>query len=103
MELIERASFLTSLQSAFEKTLAGEGHCVFISGEAGIGKTSLVKEFCKDKKNEVAIYTGTCDALFTPRPLSPLYDIAWKLGGDLWEDTKTIEDRAGLFARFFHE
>lgn len=103
MELIERASFLTSLKSAFEKTVAGEGHCIFVSGEAGIGKTSLVKEFCNDKKNEAVIYTGTCDALFTPRPLSPLYDIAWQLGGDLWEDTKTIEDRARLFARFFHE
>lgn len=103
MELIERATFLTSLQLQFEKVVAGEGHCVFVSGEAGIGKTSLVKEFCKDIKNEAAIYTGTCDALFTPRPLSPLYDIAGQLTGHLQDHIKTIEDRAGLFARFFHE
>lgn len=38
MELIERATFLTSLQLQFEKVVAGEGHCVFVSGEAGIGK-----------------------------------------------------------------
>src|SRR5664279_684493 len=103
MELIERTGFLTSLRSQFEKTVGGEGHSVFISGESGIGKTSLVKAFCNEIKNEATIYTGTCDALFTPRPLAPLYDIAWHIRNDFWEDINTIEDRAGLFTRFLHE
>ncbi len=101
--LLEREAFLASLHTQFEKAAEGEGHCVFVSGEAGIGKTSLIRAFCREKKNRANIYTGTCDALFTPRPLAPLYDIAWQIRKDLWEDSKSIEDRAGLFTRFFHE
>src|SRR5678815_1066017 len=74
MELIERDSFLAAMQSQFEHVSNGEGRCVFISGEAGIGKTSLIKTFCNEVKNKGNIYQGICDALFTPRPLAPLYD-----------------------------
>jgi len=103
MELIERSGFLISLQSQFEKTVAGEGHCVFICGESGIGKTALVNAFCKQHTADCKIYRGTCDALFTPRPLAPLYDIAWQISNDFWVDSKSIEDRAGLFAKFLQE
>jgi DNA-binding CsgD family transcriptional regulator len=103
MELIERAEFFASLESQFKKTAGGQGHCVFICGEAGIGKTSLVKSFCQSHKGNCQIYTGLCDALFTPRPLAPLYDIAGQISGNLWEISKTIEDRADLFTRFFQE
>jgi DNA-binding CsgD family transcriptional regulator len=101
MELIERADFMASLQTQFEKTVDGEGHCVFICGEAGIGKTSLVNSFCQSVKGDCSIYRGTCDALFTPRPLAPLYDIAWQIGGDIGRKGTSIEDRSDLFATFF--
>ncbi len=101
MKLIERADFFASMQSWFEKT-GDEGHCLFISGEAGIGKTTLVTQFCKTH-NECIIYTGTCDDLFTPRPLAPLYDIAWQMGGTLPDDIKNFEDRATLFSNFLHQ
>ena len=103
MELIERSGFLTSMQMKFEDVVDGEGHCMLICGEAGIGKTSIVKQFCKEKKNICKIYLGTCDALFTPRPLAPLYDIIWQLGKDIGESSMNITNRADLFARFFHE
>ena len=103
MELIERTEFLVSLQTQLKKAAEGEGRCVFISGEAGIGKTSLVKAFCNERSNHCKIYQGTCDALFTPRPLAPLYDVATKIGNGLWVDSHSIEDRAGLFAKFFYE
>ena len=103
MELIERAGFLTSLQSQFESVIAGEGHCVLLSGEAGIGKTSLVKAFCNDLRKDYKIYQGTCDALFTPRPLAPLYDILSQMGKGLSEFSIDIADRTAFFTRFFHE
>src|SRR4051812_7999085 len=102
MELIERAGFLNLLRTQFEN-IDGEGHCVFVSGEAGIGKTSLVKAFCKEQKGDCNIYLGACDALFTPRPLAPLYDIMWQVNGDLWPDSHTIEERSQLFSGFFRE
>jgi predicted ATPase/DNA-binding CsgD family transcriptional regulator len=103
MELIERAGFLTSLQAKFENIAKGEGHCILVSGEAGIGKTSLVKAFCKEVKNNCKTYQGTCDALFTPRPLAPIYDIVWQIGSDIWENTMKNTDRATIFSRLFHE
>jgi DNA-binding CsgD family transcriptional regulator/tetratricopeptide (TPR) repeat protein len=102
MELIERAEVLTSLQKAFKNVTEGEGHCLFISGEAGIGKTSLVKAFCIEQ-DDCVIYQGACDALFTPRPLAPLYDIVWQVRSDLWPTSHTIEERSELFLKFFHE
>ena len=102
MELIERAGVLASLQKAFTNVTEGEGHCLFISGEAGIGKTSLVKTFSQQQENCI-IYQGACDALFTPRPLAPLYDIVWQVRSDLWPASHTIEERSELFSKFFHE
>ncbi len=103
MDLIERAGFLASLQTKFENVAEGEGHSVFISGEAGIGKTLLVKTFCREKKDDCKIYQGTCDALFAPRPLAPLYDIALQMGNNFMQNSGDIADRSALFTRFFHE
>lgn len=101
MELIERAEFLESLQTKFNRAVQGEGHSVFIGGEAGIGKTSLVNAFCQSQPGDCIAYRGICDALFTPRPLAPLHDIAWQIGGDIAEKSMSIADRSDLFTRFF--
>ncbi|HYJ38505.1 MAG TPA: AAA family ATPase, partial [Chitinophagaceae bacterium] len=103
MELIERAGFLSVLHSRFENVAEGEGHCVFVSGEAGIGKTSLLKAFAKELKQDANIFQGTCDALFTPRPLAPIYDIWLQMRNDLPDYSGNIEDRTSFFTRFFHE
>lgn len=103
MELIERDGFLKSLQTKFESVSEGEGHCILLSGESGIGKTSLVKSFYKEKKDICKVYQGTCDALFTPRPLAPIYDIVWQIQSDTPENNLHISDRAVLFNQLFHE
>src|SRR5689334_7503791 len=51
-----------------------------VGGEAGVGKTSLVRAFAAEQRRVV---WGSCDALFTPRPLGPIVEIADSLGGDL--------------------
>ena len=104
MELLERAAFLNTLRSQFQNLSSREeGHCIFINGEAGIGKTSLLKAFCRDLKTYCHIYQGTCDALFTPRPMAPLYDILIHLGNDLPENNVDLTNRTGLFTKLFHE
>jgi predicted ATPase len=103
MELIERAEVLQLLQNELDRVSESEGHCVFVSGEAGIGKTSLIKTFCKQQQNKCTIYQGACDALFTPRPLAPVYDIIWQVRSDLWPNSHTIEERSELFLKLFHE
>ena len=103
MALIERESFLALLQQHFEAISGGEGHCIFISGEAGIGKTALVKYFCKQRAGECNIYQGACDDLFTPRPLAPLYDVLWQVNKELSPVHPSGEERSALFANFFQE
>jgi DNA-binding CsgD family transcriptional regulator len=81
MKLLERASQLQALDSALSQVKAREGQgCVaLVYGEAGIGKTSLVEHFINEHKAKWRILQGACDALFTPRPLGPLHDIALQI------------------------
>src|SRR5262249_2708012 len=58
------------------------GRVVLIGGEAGIGKTALVQEFAA-RRGDARLLWGGCDALFTPRPLAPLHDIAQQTQGAL--------------------
>jgi DNA-binding CsgD family transcriptional regulator len=97
MELIERAEYLATLHSKFKQTSNGEGHCVFVTGEPGIGKTTLVNAFCNEIKPHINIYRGSCDALFSPRPLAPLYDLLIQLRKGFSNAHNDIEDRTALF------
>ena len=51
MAFIERDGFIESLQTLFDN-VSEEGHCVLVCGEAGMGKTALVKAFCKKMRDE---------------------------------------------------
>ena len=103
MALIERDGFMESLQIHFENIAAGEGHCILLSSEAGIGKTALVKAFCRQQAGRCSIYQGACDDLFTPRPLAPLYDVLWQVNKQRWPVPPSHEERSVLFANFFQE
>jgi len=103
MELIERDGLLATLQSGFERAVAGEGHCVLISGEAGIGKSSLVRAFGERLPVGSQLFLGLCDALFTPRPLAPVYDVAGQMGGAFWRKAMDNPDRPVLFTSFFQD
>jgi DNA-binding CsgD family transcriptional regulator/tetratricopeptide (TPR) repeat protein len=81
-QLLERAPFLETLAdelAAVETT--GEGRLVLVTGEAGAGKTALLQQFCRE--NGARCLKGACDALFTPRALGPLVDVAERIGGPL--------------------
>ena len=75
MELVERDNLLQQLQALLGAVARGSGHAVFVAGEAGIGKTSLLKALA-EQRGEALLWWGACDALQTPQPLAPLLDIA---------------------------
>src|SRR5207253_10752259 len=56
---------------------------VAVTGEAGVGKTSLLIRFCSEQQDAPRLLWGVCDPLFTPRPLGPLVDVAAVTGGEL--------------------
>ena len=76
MELIERENQMQQLKTAFAEAEAGNGRIALVYGEAGIGKTSLVQKFAADCPENIQLLQGACDALFTPRPLDPIHDMA---------------------------
>jgi predicted ATPase len=83
MRLLERAEPLAALEQALTEARGGHGLVVLVGGEAGVGKTSLVREFAQRRADGVPVLVGACDALSTPRPLGPIVDIAAALQDDL--------------------
>lgn len=79
--LLERDAFLTNLTALLNEATTGQGRVMFLSGEAGVGKTTLVREFCRSARQQARVAVGVCDPLSTPRPLGPLLDVAETLGG----------------------
>jgi DNA-binding CsgD family transcriptional regulator len=103
MELLERGPYLAELSAGLDEARAGAGSLALVSGEAGIGKTSLVEAFVRAQAGEVRLLWGACDALFSPRPLGPLHDMAPGLRGDLPELLVAEAGRARLFTTFLSE
>ncbi len=78
--LLERSEQLRVLAAAARAADQGRGSVVLVSGEAGVGKTSLVRAFHSWVPAGARVLTGYCDALSTPRALGPMKDIAPSLG-----------------------
>ncbi len=102
LELIEREAALATLAATADAAAAGRGRCVLVAGEAGIGKTSLARRVAASLPGWRVLWGG-CEALFSPRPLGPLYDMAEGLGTRLRDRLGREGDRAGLFAAIVDE
>ncbi|HEU4320004.1 MAG TPA: AAA family ATPase [Acidimicrobiia bacterium] len=74
--LLERDGLLAELGRHLAEAGKGNGSMVLIAGEAGAGKTSLVKAFAASLDDRTLVVQGACDPLTTPRPLGPLHDFA---------------------------
>lgn len=102
MELLERERYLADL-AAWLHAAAESGGCIaLVAGEAGIGKTMLLQEFAA-RQHGARVLWGACDALFTPRPLAPLHDIARQTQGRLWAAFSEGANRDAIFAAALDE
>jgi hypothetical protein len=102
MDLLERASQLEELNGVLAATAAG-GRVVLVAGEAGIGKSALVRRFAERQSADARFLLGVCDPLLTPRALGPLHDIARQTGGRLAELLAAGAPREAVFAAFLDE
>jgi len=103
---VGREAELAGLDAALDGVLAGTaagGLVALVAGEAGIGKSALVKRFTERHAADARFLLGACDPLLTPRALGPLHDIARQAGGRLAELLASGGPREQLFAALLDE
>ncbi len=80
--LLERGAYVDALADLLgEARSTARGRLVIIGGEAGVGKTALLRGFCETTASGARILWAGCEPLRTARPLGPLLDVADAIGG----------------------
>jgi DNA-binding CsgD family transcriptional regulator len=77
--VLEREAEWAALRRAASDARGGRGRVVLVAGEAGIGKSTLVRALAA----AVRTHVGLCEPLDVPAPLGPLHDLAATLGEPL--------------------
>ncbi|MDD7942334.1 LuxR C-terminal-related transcriptional regulator [Actinomycetospora lutea] len=73
--VLERGEVLAELDAALAAARAGEGRTVLLAGEAGLGKTTVLRTWTAGLAG-VRLLEGACDDLVTSRTLGPFHDAA---------------------------
>jgi DNA-binding CsgD family transcriptional regulator len=103
VELLEREQCFADLHDWLTGSVEQGGCVTLVHGEAGIGKTALLQEFSRQQKVVSRVLWGACDALFTPRPLAPLHDIARQTQGKLLAALNAETSRDAIFSAALDE
>jgi class 3 adenylate cyclase/tetratricopeptide (TPR) repeat protein len=72
---VGRVGELSTLRNYYEEAATGRGQVVFISGEAGIGKSRLLFEFRRSLENDARWIEGQCISFGSGMPYLPLIDL----------------------------
>jgi DNA-binding CsgD family transcriptional regulator/tetratricopeptide (TPR) repeat protein len=75
VELLDRGVELRVLADALDGATQGRGAAVLIAGEAGIGKTTLLRAFQHSIGPDTVTWWGASDDLIAPRPLGVFHDM----------------------------
>jgi DNA-binding CsgD family transcriptional regulator/tetratricopeptide (TPR) repeat protein len=94
--LLERETEVDVLSVCLRSAAAEEGQLVIISGEAGVGKTSLASYACMRFSGAARTLWAQCDPLTTPRALGPVLDLA-RGSNDALAELAEGDDRYALF------
>jgi predicted ATPase len=101
MDLLERQVQLGELSQHLRDAGKKKKKIVFVSGEAGAGKSTLVEEFAQQAPRATRVLWGYCDALQTSRVLGPVNEVL--AGLSLSPDSPREFDlpREQIFSRLF--
>lgn len=103
MRILERDLFLKGLKAWLHEATAGEGRIAFVGGEAGVGKTVLVRILAQTVEGVARVAVGACDPLSTPRPLGPLLDVAGVVAPGTGRLLEAGAARGDVFQSFLNE
>lgn len=93
MCLVERDRPIQVLLDAVDAAAGGHSSVVLVTGEAGIGKTSVLRAALSRLDPGVRILRGACDDMLAPAPLQPFRDAVRGSGGAL--ETALLGDEPG--------
>lgn len=102
VRLLERSAEVGVLRAALGHARGGDGSGVAITGDSGVGKSSLVDAVIAETAAagfEVRVLRAHCDPLDTPRPLGPFRDL--ELLGAAGDPRREDESRAELCERVY--
>lgn len=97
--LVERDAPLQAMLQAWHDAQSRGGRMLFVSGEAGLGKSSLIQAFVARLPDPKAVAIGWCDPMHTPRPLGPVRDLARRLMRPAGHDADEAHHFDGLLQR----
>lgn len=103
VKLLERGPLLVQLSELFHRSSTLGGNLVFLGGEAGMGKTVLIRRLSEILAPNARVLSGACDPLSTPRPLGPFWDMVPDLSPRRAARIGPQTDRNTLFAEFLAE
>jgi DNA-binding CsgD family transcriptional regulator len=72
--LLERDDVLQRLDGLLEDAIASRGRLVLLGGEAGVGKSTVVRAAAAAAGGRVVVRVGHCDNVVAPAALGPLLD-----------------------------
>jgi predicted ATPase len=101
--ILERGDQLKQIAQAAHAAADGHGCLLLVSGEAGIGKSTLVAAVRSQLPAGGRLLVGHCDDLATPRPLGPLRDLSGSVGVDLTTALTSGADRETLLRALWAE
>jgi DNA-binding CsgD family transcriptional regulator/tetratricopeptide (TPR) repeat protein len=95
--LVEREHALAIVAGRLADAATRAGSICLVSGQAGIGKTALLRHVASSHAASARWLWGSCDPLSTPRALGPLHDVARWIGGVLAERLSNGAPRELIF------
>ena len=98
MNLLERDSMFRDLHDAMLEADAGQSRMLLLGGEAGVGKSSIVRHLAERERRTARVLIGACDPLSSPHPLGPLQDVVSSMHSRVADLFQHPDQRRELFA-----